>query len=340
MTKPRIRDIAKLANVSSATVSNALNGRPGVSKAVTEQILSLAKQLGYEPAKARSEAELKHVRLVLFKSHGLVVMDTEFFAELIESIQVECRKNGLELMISHLNVKQDRDYKLHIREFCAEECAGILLLGTEMNPDELKLFYGCKSPLVVLDNLFPREPVHSVVMNNFDAGYKATGALYDAGHRRIGHITSSMPFNNTRFRRQGYETAMAEHGLSVSQDNIWEVTPSIEGAYLDMKKHLADDTRELPTAFFAANDLMAIGCIRALSEAGYRVPDDVSIIGMDDTAVCLACTPALSTMRVFRKDLGSAAIQTLLRLASTMEHGVIKMELSVDLVMRSSVKRI
>ena len=335
--KPRVRDIAAVAKVSPATVSNALNGKPGVSKAVMEQILAIASEMGYEPVKPRVEAEHQHVRMVMYKSHGMVVMDTEFFAELIESIQLECQEAGLELIISHVNARTDRDYKQRIKDFCNEECAGILLLGTEMNPEELKLFAECRSPLVVLDNLFRHEAVHAVVMNNYDAGYQATNALYDAGHRRIDHITSSQPFSNNRYRRKGYEAAMNTHGLAYSDKNMWYVTPSIEGAYLDMKQ-LLKKNRPLPTAFFAANDLMAIGAIRALTEAGYRVPQDVSISGMDDTAVCMACTPPLSTIRVFRKELGMAAIRTLLNMAPAMKNGVIKTEMSVELVMRSSVK--
>ena len=338
LMKPRIRDIAAVAKVSPATVSNALNGKPGVSAAVTEQILAIAREMGYEPgSKARPENDRQHVRLVLYKSHGLVVMDTEFFAELIEGIQMECQHNGLELIVSHINMLTDKDYKQRIRDFCAEECAGILLLGTEMNSEDLKRFAGCKSPLVVLDNLFRHEPVHSVVMNNYDAGYQATNALYAAGHRRIDHITSATHFNNNRYRRKGYEAAMTEHQLAFGPENLWHVTPSIEGAYHEMTRHLQSG-RKLPTAFFAANDLMAIGCIRALTEAGYKVPEDVSIIGMDDTAVCQACMPPLSTIRVYRKDLGAAAIRTLLNIAPVMQHSVIKTELSVDLVMRNSVK--
>lgn len=337
--KPRIRDIAAAANVSPATVSNALNGRPGVSKAVSDHILNLAREMGYEHGKPRAEGDRQHVRLVVYKSHGKVIMDTEFFAELIEGIQTECQRNNLELIISHINLRTDKDYKLRIRDFCAEECAGILLLGTEMDSDDLHPFLNCKSPLVVLDNLFRHEPVHSVVMNNYDAGFKATGALYEAGHRRIDHITSDTPFNNNRYRRKGYEAAMTALGLTWNRDNMWQVTPTIEGAYQDMCRHLQSG-RKLPTAFFAANDLMAIGCIRALTEAGYRIPEDISIIGMDDTAVCLACMPPLSTIRVYRKDLGAAAIRTLLSIAPAMHTSYLKTELSVDLVMRSSVRKL
>lgn len=336
--KPRIQDIARKANVSPATVSNALNGRAGVSKAVMEQIQALAKDMGYRASRTRAAEDKRHVRLIIYKSHGMVVMDTQFFAELIESIQLECQSSGLELIISHVNASEDKDLPAHIHEFCTEECAGILLLGTEMDSEELKPFKSSRAPLVVLDNLFRHDNVTTVTMNNYNAGYQATNALYDAGHRSIGHISSSISFSNIRYRRKGYEAGMREHELPITRESIWPVHPSIEGAYRDMKAML-EAGRAVPTAFFASNDLMAIGCMRALEEYGYRIPADVSIIGMDDTSICMACSPTLSTVRVFRKEMGITAVRTLLGLTPGMGSCIAKIELSVELVERGTVRR-
>ncbi len=334
--KPRIRDIAKLANVSPATVSNALNGRGGVSKAVQEQIIDLARQMGYQPAKEARKAR-QYVRMIIYKSHGMVVGDTPFFAELTESIQMECKQVGLELLISHLNAREDADCAGQIRSFAKDECAGIILLGTEMNVDELRQFANCHSPLVVLDNIFRFEKVHSVVMNNVEAGYQAAQALYSAGHRKIEHISSSVAFSNMTDRMTGFRTGLSQYGLTLTDDQVWHVRPSISGAYEDMKQ-LIQERGYMPEAFFAGNDLMAIGCMRAITEAGYRIPEDVSMIGMDDTSVCLACTPQLSTIRVFRKELGVTVIRTLLSLVAGDMPCAIKTEIGVSIVMRDSVK--
>ncbi len=334
--KYTLRDIAKRANVSPATVSNALNGRPGVSKSVQETIIALAHEMGYQPSRESNRAS-RHVRLIIFRSHGMVVMDTPFFSELIESIQLECHRMDLELFISHISSKLDSDYLDQINAFRSEECAGIILLGTEMNETELKLYRNFRSPMVVLDNLFRMENIHSVVMNNWQAGFLAAEALFDAGHRDIQHITSSISFNNMTDRQLGLTAGLARHGLQLEDSMIWPVQPTMNGAYEDMKALLRAG-KPLPDAFFAANDIMAIGCMRAIREAGYQVPDDVSIIGMDDTAICLACTPQLSTVHVFRQELGRTVVRTLLTLPQQPMPCCIKTQVGVELVMRDSVK--
>ena len=335
--KVRVRDIAAKAGVSPATVSNALNGRPGVSKENTRFILKTAEEMGYVATKNnRNTPEKSYVRLVMFKRHGLVVMDTQFFMELVESVERECQAQGHELIITHIHIAQDHDYKERIRAICAEECAGILLLGTEMHSEDLDLFANCASPLVALDNLFRHAPVHAVVMNNYDAGYQATNALYAAGHRRIGNITSKVEFSNMRYRRKGFEAAMHEHDLPVDENSVWRVTPTLDGAYRDMTA-LLESGRIPPTGFFAGNDIMAVGCMRALGEKGYAVPTDVSLIGMDDLSICQFCTPPLSTIRVFRQELGITAVRTLLSIVGKLNHCTIKSEMSVALVERGSV---
>lgn len=335
--KLRMRDIAERANVSPATVSNALNGRGGVSKAVQEQIIDLAREMGYQSSRDAKRAN-HYVRMIVYKSHGMVVCDTAFFAELTESIQMECKQVGLELLISHVHAKEDADCAAQIRTFAKEECAGIILLGTEMSKQELRQFEGFHSPLIVLDNIFRFEKVHSVVMNNVEAGYLAAQTLYQAGHRKIEHITSSIAFSNNTDRMNGLRDGLSHHGLSLTEEQIWPVHPSISGAYEDMKR-LLRERKYVPEAFFAANDLMAIGCMRAITEAGYRVPEDVSIIGMDDTSVCLACTPQLSTIRVFRKELGVTVIRTLLSLIENDMSCAVKTEIGVSVVMRDSVRQ-
>ena len=192
--------------------------------------------------------------------------------------------------------------------------------------------------MIVLDNLFNHEEVHSVAINNYDAGYKAVRELIACGHRRIGHITSRFEFNNMYYRRKGYEAALNANGLQVSEANIWRVTPTLEGAYKDMIA-LLEQNPEMPTAFFAGNDIMAVGCIRALQERGGSIPEDVSVIGMDDLQLAQFCTIPLTTIKVFRQSLGITAVRVLLSLLERIDVGcALKTELGVELVRRESVK--
>lgn len=335
--KIRVRDIAAKAGVSPSTVSNALNGRDGVSPEIASQIQRLAEKMGYVGTKANiKNARKKYVRLVMFKRHGLVVMDTQFFAELMESIERECRANDYNLLITHIHMAEDQDYKLQIRSICEDVCAGIILLGTEMYKEDLEMFRDCASPMVVLDNLFRHEKVHSVAVNNYDAGYQATNALIACGHRKIDHITSKIEISNMRYRRKGYEAALIANGLQ--PQNIWRVTPTLEGAYKDMMG-LLEKKHELPTAFFSGNDIMAVGCMRALQERKINVPNDVSMIGMDDLQLAQFASPPLSTIKVYRRGLGVTAVRTLLSLSADMEKGcILKTELGVEMIHRTSVK--
>lgn len=335
--KVRVRDIAEKANVSPATVSNALNGKGGVGDEKCRRILSIAREMGY--IHERNGTHTKgYVRLISFKRHGLVVMDTQFFAEILEALERECRHHGLEMITTHIHMEKDASYPEIIRDICNEQCAGIILLATEMYTEDLDLFGRTQAPLLVLDSLFQHRRFNCVVMNNYEAGYMATERLIKMGHTHIEHITSSVKFNNMGFRRKGYMAAMKDAKLTVAENAVWRVTPTLEGAYRDMHSLLAERGDRLPTAFFAANDIIAAGCVRAIKEHGVRVPDDVSIIGMDDLSVCQVTNPALSTVRVFREDIARVAVR---RLVEMMEEGasrcILKTEVGVELVDRQSV---
>ncbi len=332
--KVGVRDIAQLAGVSVATVSNALNGRSGVSKAVSDRIFQVANELGYKRSKKNPERD--YIRLVVVKRHGLVVGDTQFFAELIDGVSRGCNEEKVELIITQLRISDGADYLLQVRDICEDECLGVLLLATELEAEDLEAFLHCKPPLMVIDNLFRHQNVNSIVMNNYNAGYIATQALIGSGHRDIGFIGSSTEFSNMRYRRKGYEAAMLQAGLPISDHYLFKVEPTINGSYLDMARILKG-APELPTAFFAGNDIIALGSMRALSESGLRIPDDISLIGMDDTYICQAAVPPLTTVRVHRKEMGKAAVSLMLHSLPKVRQGVMKVEMSVELVARDSV---
>ncbi len=338
--KVRVKDIAQKAGVSPASVSNVLNGKKGVGEATARHILSVAREMGFVFNKT-TPGNKDYVRLVSFKRHGLVVMDTQFFAEVIEALERQCHQAGFKMVISNIHMEKDADYLERIRDICREDCAGILLLATEMYSEDVDLFSRTKAPLVVLDSLFRNKPLNCVMMNNQEAGYLATERLIKMGHTRIEHITTTVRLNNMKYRRLGYESAMHDAKLPIEENAIWRVTPTLEGAYRDMRLLLETREERMPTAFFAANDIIAAGCVRALKEKGFKLPQDISIIGMDDLAICQITNPVLSTIRVPREDIARTAVKRLMEL---MEDGtstaIEKTQVGVELVDRQSVQNI
>ena len=338
--KIRVRDIAERAGVSSASVSNVLNDKGGVSEATAKRILDIAAELGYSAPRNIACAK-DYVRFVSFKRHGLVVMDTQFFAETIQALERQCHQAGFKMVISNIHMEKDADYVERIREICQEECAGILLLATEMYPEDIDLFTHTAAPLVVVDSLFRNRKFNCVMMNNEEAGYTATDHLIQMGHTRIEHITSNVRFNNVMYRRKGYESAMDDKGLAFDENSLWHVTPTFDGAYRDMLDLISKRRTTMPTAFFAANDIIAAGCVRALKEKGYSIPDQISIIGMDDLSICQITSPTLSTIRVLREAIAYIAVRRMLDLMADDAPGAVqKTQVENEYIERQSVKRI
>ena len=330
--KTRIKDIAEMAGVSPSTVSNVLNSRKGASPENMQRILELAAELNYEvPSVSENRG---HIRLVVSRKHGLVVMDTQFFADLIGGIEAECRTNRLDMMMTKIVMDDSITCREQIKEICSENCAGIILLATELPTEDILNFTACRSPLMILDNSAPHLSVNTVAIHNKEAGYQAAKQLADAGHRHIGYIGSDPDFNNMGERRSGFLTFLKENGIKHNDGDDFYLTPTIDGACADMDAILSKEKRTLPTAFFAANDILAIGAIRAMQQHGLKLPDDVSVIGMDDLALCRIVTPNLDSIRVPRKEMGRTAVQQLLQ----ENNCVLKTFVNIEPVKRESIR--
>lgn len=333
--KPTVKDIAAAANVSPATVSNALNNRKGVSDEIKRLVFKVAKDMGYTN---KSSMERNTIRFVIYKRHGYVVSDTPFFSSLIEGIEKQCRSQGYELLVSHVNT-YDEDYKEMINSINSDYSSGIILLATEMVTEDLEMFQNVRVPVVLLDNYFKNSIYDSVLINNTDASYKATKYLIENGHTDIGYLHSSVHINNFHFRRQGYEDAMVEHGLKADERYQMCLEPTMEGSYRDMKIVLEGSNAVLPTAFYADNDIIAFGAMKALMEKGIRIPDDISIVGFDDMPFCEMTNPRLTTIKVFKQEMGSIAVRRLMQKMSGNDNIIQKIEVGTELVIRDSHKR-
>ena len=334
--QPRIKDIADYLGVSTATVSMVLNNRPGFSESTRARVAEAVKILGYQGSTTKRLAAepLNHLPFVIYRRHGEVIGETAFFSSLIESIENEAKNNGYDLSVHYLSAK-DPGLSESFRLIAAKSHVGLLVLGTEMDQSDAAPLLRAGVPFVLMDNAMPGLSCNKILMDNLQGAFLAVRHLWSAGHRRIGHLHSNIWISNFEERELGYRYALRKHGLPLREDWIPRIGSTPQSAYRDMCAYL-DQTqiRDLPTAFFADNDIIAAGAIRALKERGLRIPKDLSVVGFDDTPYCTMLSPNLSTMRVNTKGLGSGAVQLLLNGQEDFR----KILMETELVSRESVR--
>ena len=334
--KIKISDIAKKAGVSDGTVSNALNNRKGISNEKREYILQIAREMGYF---RKNSDQDKLIRLLIVNKQAHVVGDTPFFSELIRGIETECSGQGFELVINHVDAEILKNRRLE-DILKTDQTSGILLLGTEMEVQDLNYFRNICIPLVILDTAFRDTNFDYVAINNVDGTYEIVEHLIKNGHTSIGIINSSHQINNFRERKNGYVHALNDNNLLLSPENEALVEPTPEGAYLDMKaflnSFLAEFPKEkLPTASYAVNDNIALGAIKAFNELDLSI----SICGFDDLPICELITPALTTVHVNKQYLGKTAVSRLVQKINTPDYDIQKILIATKTIQRDSVKK-
>ncbi len=332
--KINLEDIAEAVGVSKATVSNALNDRGGVSEKTRQEILVTAENMGYKKFKKKKNQFEKYIRIILYKKHGFVVSDTPFFLNVIEGIQRQCRQQNYELLISHVSGKDENPAEIN----GGENVSGYLLLATEMLKEDLRKFNHIDKPLVLLDSYFQYEDYDYVLINNKSAAYKATNYLIDKGHQEIGYLHSSKYINNFKFRKIGFKKALQDSDIDINKDYWYQIEPTLEGSYRDMKNQLNQKNKKLPTAFFADNDIIAYGAVKALKENGVKIPEQVSIVGFDDMPYCEITSPKITTIRVFKQYIGKLAVNRLIEKIEEEDQVNQKIEVNCEIVERESVK--
>lgn len=330
------KELAEKLNISAATISMVLNHKKGISAATRERILAGAKEYGYDLSKyyAYSE-ETMNICFLNYKNSGKVVTDTPFFAELTEGISSACKANNINLSINYIYGSDSVGPQLKLLE--DKGCNGIVLLATEMEQEDFAPFLSLSCPLMVLDCYYDELQLDTVLINNIQGAYLAASYLARQNFQTIGYLKSSLRIANFEERADGYYKALRLHSIKKNADYVLELTPSMEGAYQDMKEYLINKA-PLADAYFADNDLIAAGAMRALQEMGLRIPEDVSIIGFDDISISSFLTPPLSTMRVPKHDLGVLAVEQLVQKLNNPSRTTAKIELSPTLILRDSVR--
>ncbi len=327
-----IKEISGKTGYSLATVSNVLNGKAGVNAETAKQIMKIANEMGYLQSK-----KTKKIRLVLYKKNGKILDDTPFFSCLFEGIESACKENGMKLEINTLD-ERSSDYEAMLQEISRDASAGILLLATEMSEEDVRRFEGIPSPVIILDNRFDQAAFSSVSTENEKSSYQIVKYLYKNGHREIGFIQSKVKIDNFLIREKGYRQAMQDLGLPIREEYRVEISPSMEESYEDMKQYLKNGGKAAE-AYFVVNDMIAFGVMKALTEAGYSIPQDISLVGFDDLPYSAVSSPALSTVHVFKEEMGKVGINMLANKITANLSTVLYSELGTVFVPRESVRK-
>ena len=329
--KANIKTISRLTGFSQATVSNALNNKRGVNKSTAEKIFKTAREIGY-----LDSLRVSSIKLVIYQKNGSVVNDSPFFSSLMAGVEAECRSLGFDCIVCHIS-QDGPDYDGEMAELLNDASSALLILATEMDPAEAARFQNALAPVVMLDNWYEGMGYNAVLIDNTDAAYQAVKHLIDRGHKRIGHLAGSFEIKNFYYRKMGYQRALQEHGLAYDPAYTFALSPSMEGACADMSA-LLEGQPELPTAFFADNDMIALGAMRALQQHGYRIPQDVSVVGFDDLPFCAISNPPLTTVKVYNHQMGCAAVRRLMQLVEYGNDYCTKTQITSGFVERDSVR--
>jgi LacI family transcriptional regulator len=335
----RIKDIAEKAQVSVATVSLVLNNKPGVSGQTRQKILGIARELNYDIQRGHGLVRNGTIRFLKIAKHGHTVNRDHdvFIADYIDGLDHEAKSAGYSLEI---NTFKTGEISTVTKTIESSPVDGVIVLGTELNYGDVKSFEYLETPIVFIDTFYDYLSFSFVDMNNIDSVCQIVGNFYQNGHREIGFIGTPVEVNNFRQREIGFRRALKHFDIPYDESRVYSVDSTFDGAYEDMSSVLRKNPK-LPTALFATNDIIAYGCIKAIKEAGYSVPDDVSIIGFDDLPMSAVMDPPLTTMEVSKRRIGQLSMTLMNSMLKTdPDLPPAKITICGRLICRKSVKNL
>jgi DNA-binding LacI/PurR family transcriptional regulator len=301
-----IKAVAKLANVSTATVSRTINSSPKVNPETAARVQKAIESLHFVlDTNARSLGSGRSKLL------GLIISDitNPFFPELVKAFEEIAVRNGQEVLIA--NTDYDPDRTMHcVTRMLQRKVDGVAIMTSEINEHVISFFLKRKIPVVFLDTGTPARGISRINID-YPAGVEmAMSYLTRFGHKRIAFISGPLNLNSAKTRYNAFMASSARDHLVARAEYVQEGNHRPEGGYLAMQRLLALEQR--PTAVLTSNDLTAIGAMGAIFEAGLRIPEDISIIGFDDIQLSSYTAPSLTTVRLPHAEIARTAVQALL----------------------------
>lgn len=333
-----IHDIAKKLNLSASTVSRALNDNPVISETTRKLVKKMAGDMGYRPNTLAANLRTRRTNTI-----GVIVplINRHFFSSVISGIEDVAYSQGFAVTISQSNDKLEKESKITQTLFANRVDGIILSIGMETNSyDHIKLFSERKIPVVFFDRVVDEIKAHKIVVDDYGGGYRATRHLISQGAKTIAHIGGPLNLKIYEYRQKGYCEALKEAGLTVDKSMIINNSLTREEGKKAIQQLFQNNVK--PDAIFCANDTTALSVIIYLQENGYKVPEDIAIVGFSNEPFSEVVTPSISTVKQPGYLIGQKAAQLIIDQisngGSNTEFKTIVMP--TELIIRNSSKKI
>lgn len=310
-----IYDIAESLNVSSATVSRALQDHPSIRVKTKKKILEKANEMGY-----RQNLFAQNLSRNRTNTLGVIVprLNSYFISSVLSGVEKVANEAGYNLVISQ-SLESEKKEIANIKTMFKSRVDGLLvsLAHDTVDDSNFKMILDKGIPLIFFDRIFENSPGTSVVIDNYAAGYDTTQHLIQQGCTRIVHITANTKRIEFADRLRGYKHALSDNGISYD-DSLVFFNNLQESACIDAVRSMLQ-MNPRPDAIFSSNDLSAIVCMRELRNAGVRIPEDMAIAGFNNEPISTLIEPGLTTVNYPGQQMGEACASMLIRKLSKLQ---------------------
>ena len=300
-----IKDVAKAAGVSTATVSRVLSNGLHVRPEVRERVMEAVDKLAYRPNLLARSLRSQQTNTI-----GLIVSDIRnpFFTSMSRAVEDTAYEQGFSLVLCNTDENPEKE-AIYLNLMQDQNVAGVIFSPTRYTATNFAAA-NVSFPTVIVDRLLDGIDVDVVILDNADAGYRLTTHLIENGYRRIGALCGEMSMTG-RERQLGYEKALRSHDLAPIGELVKYVQPKTEAGYAATLKML--DTAQPPDALFTTNSLLAEGALQAIRERNLTIPDDIALVTFDETTWALLVQPAITLIAQPTYDIGKTATELLLQ---------------------------
>ena len=329
-----IKDVARAAGVSVATVSRVLANKAHVRHAVRERVRAAAEALNYRPNRAAQNFRARRSQFI-----GLIISDIEnpFYTSMVRAVEDAAYAQQYSLLLCNSDEDPGKE-QVYIEFMRDERVAGVIASPTEEAATSLQVLIDAGIPVVAIDRRSSRTPVDTILLDHVKSSYELTGHLIQHGHRRIGAIIGVTTSTSGQERMQGFRHAMDEAGIAVGADLIRLVKPTEETGYAAARALMTLPVP--PTALFTGNNLLTVGALKALRALDLQIPRDVSLVGHDELPWMALLAPGITVSAQPIYEMGKQAVEMLLARIRGDAQPVREVRLNPTLIVRQSCARV